>query len=78
MRTPSLYRGLLILPFCMFGCSQNWAVRTPPGDDVKTVASVGDNALPIRSGTYDSSVPRSGYRADLAHAQSRANLRPGL
>ncbi len=56
MRTPSLYRGLLILPFCMFGCSQNWTVRKPAGDDVKTVASVGDNALPIRSGTYDSSV----------------------
>jgi len=56
MRTPSLYRGLLILPLCMFGCSQNWTVRKPPGDDVKTVASVGDNSLPIRSGTPDSSV----------------------
>jgi len=40
----------------MFGCSQNWTVRKPPGDDVKTVASVGDNSLPIRSGTPDSSV----------------------
>ena len=56
MRTPSLYRGLLVLPLCMFGCSQNWTVRKPPGDDVKTVASVGDNSLPIRSGTPDSSV----------------------
>ena len=56
MRTPSLYRGLLILPFCMFGCSQGWTVRKPPGDDVKTVASVGDKSLPIRSGTPDSSV----------------------
>ena len=56
MRTPSLYRGLLILPLCMLGCSQNWTVRKPPGDDVKTVASVGDNSLPIRSGTPDSSV----------------------
>src|SRR5271166_1806983 len=56
MRTPSLYRSLLILPLCMFGCSQNWTVRKPPGDDVKTVASVGDNSLPIRSGTPDSSV----------------------
>src|SRR5208282_4630573 len=56
MRTPSLYRGLLFLPLCMFGCSQNWTVRKPPGDDVKTVASVGDNSLPIRSGTPDSSV----------------------
>ena len=56
MRTPSLYRGLLILPLCMLGCSQNWTVRKSPGDDVKTVASVGDNSLPIRSGTPDSSV----------------------
>ena len=56
MRIPSLYRGLLILPLCMLGCSQNWTVRKPPGDDVKTVASVGDNSLPIRSGTPDSSV----------------------
>src|SRR5271165_2788400 len=56
MRTPSLYRSLLILPLCMSGCSQNWTVRKPPGDDVKTVASVGDNSLPIRSGTPDSSV----------------------
>ena len=56
MRTPSLYRGLLILPLCMLGCSQNWTVRKPSGDDVKTVASVGDNSLPIRSGTPDSSV----------------------
>ena len=56
MRTPSLYRGLLILPLCMLGCSQNWSVRKPSGDDVKTVASVGDNSLPIRSGTPDSSV----------------------
>lgn len=56
MRTPSLYRGLLILPLCMFGCSQNWTVRKPPGDEVKTVASVGDKSLPIRSGTPDSSV----------------------
>lgn len=56
MRTPSLYRGLLILPLFTFGCSQGWTVRKPPGDDVKTVASVGDKALPIRSGTPDSSV----------------------
>ena len=56
MRTPSLYRGLLILPLCMFGCSQGWTVRKPAGDDVRTVASVGDNSLPIRSGTPDSSV----------------------
>ena len=56
MRTSSIYLGLLILPFCMFGCSQGWAIRKPPGDDVKTVASVGDKSLPIRSGTPDSSV----------------------
>src|SRR5271157_931222 len=47
MRTLSLYRGLLIFPLYMFGCSQNWTVRKPPGDDVKTVASVGDNSEPI-------------------------------
>jgi len=56
MRITSLLRGLLILPLGMFGCSQIGTVRKPPGDDVKTVASVGDNSLPIRSGTPDSSV----------------------
>ncbi len=60
MRIPSLYPSLLLLPCClpfgMFGCSQNWTVRKPGGDDIKTVASVGDNPLPVRSGTFDSSV----------------------
>jgi thiol-disulfide isomerase/thioredoxin len=56
MRTPSLYRGLLILPLYMSGCSQGWTLRKPSGEDVQTVASVGDKSLPIRSGTPDSSV----------------------
>jgi thiol-disulfide isomerase/thioredoxin len=56
MRITSLFRGLLITPLFMFGCSQSWTLRKPSGDDVKTVASVGDKSLPVRSGTPDSSV----------------------
>ncbi len=56
MGTTSLFRGLLITPLFMFGCSQSWTLRKPSGDDVKTVASVGDKSLPVRSGTPDSSV----------------------
>ena len=40
----------------MCGCTQPWNVRKPPGDDVKTVASVGDKPLPIRSGTPEGSI----------------------
>src|SRR3974390_2137986 len=58
--------GLLIFPLSMFGCSQPWGLRATPSD-VKTVASVGDRALPVRSGTVDSSV-RSGEQEPLVTA----------
>ena len=44
------------LAYAMCGCTQPWNVRKPPGDDVKTVASVGDKPLPIRSGTPEGSI----------------------
>ena len=56
MRITSWLPVLLLLPSGMFGCSQPGALRQPPGQDVRTVASVGDKPLPIRSGTFDSSV----------------------
>ncbi len=73
MRTACLYRGLLLVPFCMFGCSQGWNVRKPPANDVKTVASVGDQSLPIRSGTPDSSV-RAEDAEPILPAPSRGRL----
>jgi thiol-disulfide isomerase/thioredoxin len=42
----------------MLGCTQSLGLRGTPGD-VKTIASVGDRPLPVRSGAGDSSV-RSG------------------
>lgn len=56
MRISRILRGLLILPVGVFGCSQPLGVRPNPADGVRTVASVGDRSLPIRSGTPDSSV----------------------
>ena len=50
-----LPHGFLLL-VSMVGCSQTGGLRTEPADGVKTVASVGDRPLPIRSGTGDSSV----------------------
>jgi thiol-disulfide isomerase/thioredoxin len=56
MRMPLLQFSFLVVPLCMSGCAQNWTIRKPPGEEVRTVASVGDNLMPIRSGTPDSSV----------------------
>ena len=56
MRFPRLLPSFLLLLLSVAGCSQTGGLRTTPIDGVKTVASVGDKPLPIRSGTPDSSV----------------------
>jgi thiol-disulfide isomerase/thioredoxin len=73
MRISSLLPSLLILPLGMFGCSQPWGVRTNSADGVRTVASVGDKPLPIRSGTPDSSV-RAGDPEPLLAPSSRGRI----
>ena len=56
MRFPRLLPCFLLLLLSVAGCSQTGGLRNTPIDGVKTVASVGDKPLPIRSGTPDSSV----------------------
>ncbi len=56
MRIARLLPGLLLFPVSMLGCSQPFGIRNGSSDGIKTVASVGDKPLPIRSGTPDSSV----------------------
>ena len=56
MGRPSLLWFLLLLTSWMAGCSQSWGIRNGSSDGVRTIASVGDRNLPIRSGTPDSSV----------------------
>src|SRR2546423_12859060 len=63
MRISRLKMANLILVASMCGCSQTSLLRPAPGDNLKTVASVGDKPLPVRSGPSDSSV-----RADVAEA----------
>jgi peroxiredoxin len=54
-----------------WGCSQPWGLRGSSDSQVRTVASVGDQALPIRAGTPESSIraeipaPRTSDRASV-------------
>jgi thiol-disulfide isomerase/thioredoxin len=73
MRISRMLRGLLVFPLGMFGCSQPWGVRPNPADGVRTVASVGDRSLPIRSGTPDSSV-QAGEPEPLLNSASRVRI----
>jgi thiol-disulfide isomerase/thioredoxin len=61
MRFPRLLPCLLIgyLGLGLCGCAQPWNVRKAQGDGVKTVASIGEKPLPIRSG-----IPEESVRAD--------------
>jgi thiol-disulfide isomerase/thioredoxin len=60
--------GVLILAVSMCGCSQTSLLRPAPGDNLKTIASVGDKPLPVRSGPSDSSVRAEVVEADLPPA----------
>ena len=65
MRICRLETGVLILAVSMCGCSQTSLLRPAPGDNLKTIASVGDKPLPVRSGPSDSSVRAEVVEADL-------------
>src|SRR4051812_32093567 len=65
MRICRLETGVLILAVSMCGCSQTSHLRPAPGDNLKTIASVGDKPLPVRSGPSDSSVRAEVVEADL-------------
>jgi hypothetical protein len=65
MRICRLGTGVLIFAVSMCGCSQTPLRRPAPGDNLKTIASVGDKPLPVRSGPSDSSVRAEVAEADL-------------
>jgi thiol-disulfide isomerase/thioredoxin len=75
MRIKSVHSGLLlvILPAAMIGCTQPLGVRSGTGNDIKTIASVGDKPLPIRSGTPVDSV-RAEDPAPLVTQSSRGRI----
>ena len=73
MRISRMLRSLLVLPLGIFGCSQPWGVRPNSADSVKTVASVGDRSMPIRSGTPDSAV-QADEREPLVTSSSRVRI----
>jgi hypothetical protein len=61
MRFSRVTPGLLLLLSGLSGCSHTGAFRSPPPDDIKTIASIGDKALPIVAGA-----PGNSLRADTA------------